>query len=218
MGMTTSDAMKTPPAVTPLAVFPGPGTELDARRRLARVPIDQPRGLTGRLIGWVSRKLYGQAADNGFAMAHNRKVLLATLFHERRVARFDRLDPGLKALATMAVAAEIGCTWCIDFGYFLADAQRLDLAKLASVTSWQQAQNLTTLEKQVIAYAMAATATPVEVTDEMVTPLRDALGDDGLVELTMMVAIENERSRFNAALGLVSQGFSATCQLPSNRG
>ena len=28
----------------------------------------------------------------------------------------------------------------------------------------------------------------------------------------MMVAIENERSRFNAALGLVSQGFSATCQ------
>ena len=49
----------------------------------------------------------------------------------------------------------------------------------------------------------------------MVAPLRDALGDEALVELTMMVAIENERSRFNAALGLVSQGFSATCQLPS---
>ena len=32
------------------------------------------------------------------------------------------------------------------------------------------------------------------------------------------VAIENERSRFNAALGLVSQGFSASCQLPSSRG
>jgi alkylhydroperoxidase family enzyme len=86
------------------------------------------------------------------------------------------------------------------------------------VTTWQDAENLTTLEKQVIAYAMAATATPVAVTDEMVTPLRDALGDDGLVELTMMVAIENERSRFNAALGLVSQGFSASCQLTSSRG
>src|SRR6478735_5076400 len=154
MGMTTSfDASK--PLLT---LTPGPGTEVAARRRLARVPIDQPTGLTGRLVGWLSRKLYGQAPDNGFAMAHNRKVLLATLFHERRVAKFDRLDPGLKALATMEVAAE------------------------------------------------------------MVTPLRDALGDDGLVELTMMVAIENERSRFNAALGLVSQGFSAACQLPSNRG
>jgi hypothetical protein len=39
-----------------------------------------------------------------------------------------------------------------------------------------------------------------------------------MVELTINVYIENERSRFNAALGLVSQGFSATCQLPSNRG
>ena len=214
MGMTTSfDSSK--PLLT---VTPGAGTELDARRRLARVPIDQPPGPTGRLIGWLSRKLYGQTADNGFAMAHNRKVLLATMFHERRVARFDRLDAGLKALATMAVAAEIGCTWCIDFGYFLADAEGLDLAKLASVTTWKDAENLTRLEKQVIAYAMASTATPVEVTDEMVTPLRDALGDDGLVELTMMVAIENERSRFNAALGLVSQGFSAACQLPSNHG
>lgn len=214
MGMTTSfDATK--PLLT---VIPGPGSELAARRQLARVPIDQPPGLTGRFVGWLSRRLYGQAPDNGFAMVHNRKVLLATLLHERRVAKFDRLDPGLKALATMAVAAEIGCTWCIDFGYFRADAESLDLAKLASVTAWQDAENLTTLEKQVIAYALAATATPVAVTDEMVTPLRDALGDDGLVELTMMVAIENQRSRFNGALGLVSQGFSAACQLPSNHG
>lgn len=204
MGMTTT-------------ITPGPGTEFTARRALARVPIDQPPGVLGRLVGWLSRKLYGQAADNGFAMAHNRKVLLATLFHERRVAKFDRLDPGLKALAVMATAVEIGCTWCVDFGYFHADADGLDLAKLASVSNWREAENLTTVEKQVIAYAVAATATPPTVTDEMVEPLRAALGDDGLVELTMMIAIENERSRFNAALGLVSQGFSASCRLPSSR-
>ena len=211
--MTTVD-----PARPFLTVAPGPGSELAARRQLARVPIDQPPGPTGRLIGWLSRTLYGQAADNGFALAHNRKVLWSTLLHERRVARFDRLDPGLRALAVMAVAAEIGCTWCIDFGFFLADSQGLDLAKLTSVPTWREAENLSTLEKQVIAYARAATATPVEVTDEMVSPLRDALGDEGLVELTMMVAIENQRSRFNAALGLVSQGFSASCRLPSARG
>jgi hypothetical protein len=29
-----------------------------------------------------------------------------------------------------------------------------------------------------------------------------------------MVAIENERSRFNAAMGLASQGFSDVCDLP----
>jgi hypothetical protein len=35
-----------------------------------------------------------------------------------------------------------------------------------------------------------------------------------VVELTMMVAIENERSRFNAAMGLASQGYSDVCELP----
>lgn len=196
-------------------ITPGPGVEINARRALARIPIDQPAGLTGRFIGWLSRRLYGQAPDNGFAMAHNRKVLWATLFHERRVARFNRLDPQLKKLAEMASAIEIGCSWCIDFGFFLADGEGLDLDKLASVPHWERAANLTTVEKRVIEYAIAATATPPTVTDEMVEPLREALGDDALVELTMIIAIENQRSRFNGALGLVSQGFSASCRLPS---
>ena len=200
-----------------LSIAPGPGTELDARRQLARVPIDQPAGLTGRLIGWLSRRLYGQAADNGFAMAANRKVLWATLFHERRVAKFDSLDPMLTSLAEMAVAMEIGCSWCVDFGFFKADGEGLDLAKLAALSHWREADNLSAVEKQVIEYAIASTATPSAATDEMVTALRAALGDEALIELTMIISVENQRSRFNASLGLVSQGFSATCQLPSTR-
>ena len=62
---------------------------------------------------------------------------------------------------------------------------------------------------------MAATRTPSEVTDQLVARLRTALGEAALIELAMIVAIENQRSRFNSALGLVSQGFSASCQLPS---
>ena len=57
------------------------------------------------------------------------------------------------------------------------------------------------------------TATPPLVTDEMAEGLRTQLGNDGFVELTMMVAVENERSRFNSALGMTSQGFSDRCEL-----
>jgi alkylhydroperoxidase family enzyme len=57
------------------------------------------------------------------------------------------------------------------------------------------------------------TATPPTVTDEMVARLNKVLGVPAVVELTMMVAIENERSRFNSALGLTSQGFSDRCGL-----
>jgi hypothetical protein len=35
-----------------------------------------------------------------------------------------------------------------------------------------------------------------------------------MVELTMMVAIENERARFNSAAGLKAQGFSDVCEIP----
>jgi len=48
----------------------------------------------------------------------------------------------------------------------------------------------------------------------MVKALTRDLGDEAVIELTMMVAIENERARFNSALGLTSQGFSAQCALP----
>ncbi|HEX2895272.1 MAG TPA: hypothetical protein VHO29_14835, partial [Marmoricola sp.] len=49
------------------------------------------------------------------------------------------------------------------------------------------------------------------VTDEMAEALRADLGNDGFVELTAMVAVENERSRMNSALGLTSQGFKDHC-------
>ena len=65
----------------------------------------------------------------------------------------------------------------------------------------------TDVERRVMEYAEAMTATPPQVTDEMAEALRADLGDDGLVELTMMVGVENLRSRFNSALGLASQGF-----------
>ena len=72
----------------------------------------------------------------------------------------------------------------------------------------------TDLEREVMAYAEAMTVTPPEVTDEMVASLDEQLGHAAVVELTMMVAVENERSRFNSAMGLASQGFSDVCDLP----
>ncbi len=40
------------------------------------------------------------------------------------------------------------------------------------------------------------------------------LSDAEFVELAAWVALENLRSRFNAGLGLRSQGFSDTCKIP----
>lgn len=47
------------------------------------------------------------------------------------------------------------------------------------------------------------------VSDELAARVRAHLSDAEFVELAAWVALENYRARFNAGLGLTSQGFSA---------
>ncbi|MGY1720580.1 carboxymuconolactone decarboxylase family protein [Blastococcus sp. SYSU DS0552] len=182
---------------------------------MARIPLDPPRTPLVRLAEWYSRRRFGVVLDPGAAMAHHGRVLRAYVRHEQSVARWNRLDPTLKALAVMSSAATIGCSWCLDFGYWVSTQDGVDPAKLRDVPRWRDSDVYTDLERQVLAYGEAMTTTPVQVTDEMVAGLRRHLDDAELVELTMMISVENSRSRFNSALGLTSQGFSDRCELPA---
>ncbi len=179
-----------------------------------RVPKATITGAYGRALEWYARRTYGEVPDNAYVLWHNRPVLKAVFGFEQKVAKLDALDPHLKTYAVMASAASIGCSWCLDFGYYLAHEDGLDEAKVREVPRWRDSSVFTDLERDVMAYAEAATATPPAVTDEQVAALRERLGDPVVVELTMMIAIENQRSRFNAAMGLASQGYSDVCDLP----
>lgn len=52
----------------------------------------------------------------------------------------DAADASLKTFAHMAVAAQIGCSWCLDVNYFLALNQNLDLAKASQVPRWRETE------------------------------------------------------------------------------
>lgn len=179
--------------------------------RIPKAPLTGPYAV---IMTRVARRMWGQVPDNAHVLLHHRPVTRAVFGLEQKVARWKALDPHLKAYAEMASAGVIGCSWCLDFGYFLAHTRGLDEAKVREVPRWREADVFTDLERDVMAYAEAMTVTPPEVTDEMVADLDRRLGHAALVELTMMVAIENERSRFNSAMGLASQGFSDVCALP----
>lgn len=184
------------------------------RRAAARVPLEMPDGLFGRLLTWYARRTYGDVPDNGLALLHHRPALWAVMGFERRVAKWDRLDADLKVLAEMASASLIGCSWCMDFGFYAAHSRGLRVDKLREVPRWRESDVFDERERRVLEYAEAMSATPPCVTDEMADALRGDLGVAAFVELTMMVAVENERSRFNSAFGLTSQGFSDRCELP----
>ena len=189
-------------------------TAAEARRASARVPLDVPDTLFAKAMVWYSKRTYGDVLDNGLALLHNVPVLKAVIGFEKKVEKWDALDPDLKNMAQLASAAVIGCSWCVDFGYYIAHSRGQDVTKLEKVPVWRDYPDLfTPTEQRVLEYAEAMTATPPTVTDELAEALREDLGTKAFVELTMMVAVENERSRFNSALGLKSQGFKDTCDI-----
>jgi len=179
-----------------------------------RIPKATITGLYGSLMTAYARRTWGEVPDNAYAYWHHRKVLKAVFSFEGKVAKWDALDPTLKSYAQLASAATIGCSWCLDFGYFLAHNDGLDLAKVREVPRWRESDVFSPLERDVLEYAEAMSTTPLTVTDWMVEKLIDQLGTEAVVELTQMIALENMRSRFNSAAGLQSQGYSDVCELP----
>ena len=145
---------------------------------------------------------------------HTPEVAQAGLEFGARVGAWDAADESLKTFAHMAVAAQVGCSWCLDINYFQALNQHLDLAKASQVPRWRVSEVFTPLERDVLEYAEAMTNTPPTVTDELSARLLDRLGPAAMIELTVFIAFSNFATRSNNALGIESQGFSAACEIP----
>lgn len=189
-------------------------TELPAAPRRARVPL----GRTGPLestLGAIARRLYGgKVPDPLRAAFHHRRVLAGWLGLESAAMTWKRLPPRLHALAVLAVSQEIGCSWCIDFGEWEFRHRGIDPRAVREIDRWTTSDAYSDLDRAVLRYAVAASATPSAATDAMVEDLRPALDDRQIVELAALVALENYRSRFNAGLGLRSQGYRDDCAVP----
>jgi alkylhydroperoxidase family enzyme len=130
------------------------------------------------------------------------------------VATWDAADKSLKTFAHMAVAAKIGCSWCLDVNYFLAMNHDLDLTKASQVPCWRASEVFTPLERDVLEYAEAMTSTPTTVTDELYARLLGQLGPAAMVELTVFIGFANLASRANTAHGITSQGYADACEIP----
>jgi AhpD family alkylhydroperoxidase len=182
-----------------------------------RVPKAEITGFYGAVLKRFSRKLFGDVPEPAEVMWHNRAVLSSSMAFGRKTQKWDQLDPNLKSFAHMAVAAQIGCSWCLDFGYFHAHNEGLDEAKASEVPRWRESKAFTTLERDVMEYAEAMSETPPQVTDELSDRLLERLGPPAMVELVATVAFANMTTRSNTALGIESQGFSKECKLPLAR-
>ena len=182
--------------------------------RETRLPKAEVTGVWGFLLKRLARKQLGAVPEAVGVMWHNRPVLFSSMGFGRKLDKWNQLDRNLKAFAHMAVASLVGCSWCLDFNYFKAHNEGLDVRKASEVPRWRASTVFTPLERDVLEYAEAMSMTPPQVTDELSQRLLTQLGASALLELTAVVGFANSTTRANTALGIESQGFSRTCEVP----
>jgi alkylhydroperoxidase family enzyme len=178
----------------------------------ARIQPAPITGVFGVIVKRFSKKLLGEVPEPVGVYFHNRPVLKTFLAVSGKAQKWRACDENLKSFAHMAVAAQVGCSWCLDFGFFHAHDEGLDEQKASQVPVWRTSEVFTPLERDVMEFAESMTSTPPTVTDEQFAKLLAQLGEPAMVELTTQIALANLYTRSNVAMGIESQGFSSVCE------
>ncbi len=179
-----------------------------------RIPKAEITGLYGAVLKTFSKKMFGVVPEALEVMWNHPQVLRAGMAQGQKARRWNKCDQDLKSYTHMAVASLIGCSFCLDLGYFQARHEGLDVAKAREVPRWRESDVFSPMERDALEYAEAMSQTPPTVTDELSARLLEQLGAPALIELTAWIASANQATRANVALGIEAEGLSAACGLP----
>jgi len=188
---------------------PSPAASVAGMRMLRRV--------------WTHLRVLGSArrnrADLARLLVRRPQWGLAVGVTETALLTMGRVDPELKVLATAKAAMVVECEFCLDIGSALARHEGIAEEKLTALPVYADSPVFTEIEKLVIGYAAALSTAPVVVPEEMRAELDRHFSLAQLTELAAEIAWENQRARFNQALGVRPAGFSdgAFCLMPEAR-
>jgi AhpD family alkylhydroperoxidase len=183
---------------------------------MARIPAvpESDAGVLGRLVYRMARKRFGLVPEPFAIARHHRGLFWSGLVSELALEKAaTRLPARVREIAVYRTATVVGCSWCVDFGTMLQRLEGLDVERLRRIADFATDPTYSDAERLAIRYADAMTATPTTVTDAQVAELEAEFGRAGLLELTQVIAVENQRARANHALGIVDQGFDAACAI-----
>jgi AhpD family alkylhydroperoxidase len=191
-------------------------TGMTQKTRIAPVTPAQANVLT-RIMYRVAKRRFGEVPEPFTVAAHHPRLLVANAVHETLVqSGSKKLPASVREPAVFWTARTVGCSWCVDFGSMLQRLDGLDVDRLKEIDDYATSPRYTDDERAAIAYADAMTKDPHTITDEQVDDLRRRFGDEGVIELTYQIGIENMRARMYSALGITEQGFNSgeACRVP----
>jgi AhpD family alkylhydroperoxidase len=162
---------------------------------------------------WNQRRKYGEVLQAALLWARAPKLFVGVaLLYGMIDRRSSPVDPALRSLVTVRVSQINACSFCIDLNTATLLKRGVSLEKAEALPNWRDDALFDQRERTVLEYAEAMTRSDLRVDDELVQRLRSCFDDDGIVELTALIAFQNLSSKFNSALAVPAQGF---CKLPT---
>lgn len=165
-----------------------------------------------RLFFWDQKRRYGAILQPSLLWARVPRLFGAvSVLYGVLDRKSSPLSPVLRSLVTVRVSQINWCRFCIDINSANLAERSGSMDKVEMLAQWKESDLFDEKERAVLEYAEAVTYSDQQVTDELVERLKSFFDDDGIVELTGLIAFQNLSSKFNSSLDVPSQDF---CKLP----
>ena len=79
---------------------------------------------------------------------HHQQVLMDMAAVGRKVKKWDRVRRAAQVVRAHGRRLAVGCSWCLDFNYFEANNQDLDMDKAREVPRWRESEVFSPLERE----------------------------------------------------------------------
>jgi AhpD family alkylhydroperoxidase len=157
---------------------------------------------------WNQERKYGQVLMPGLLWGRSPLLFITVaLLYGALDRRSSPLDPTLRSLVTVRVSQINWCRFCVDLNSWTLAKRAGSMQKVEALDGWRNSTIFDDREQVALEYAEAITHTDRRVDDQLMDRVRKHFDDDGIVELTGLIAFQNLSSKFNSALDVPAQGF-----------
>jgi AhpD family alkylhydroperoxidase len=163
-----------------------------------------------RVIFRLQRGKYGQVLEPARLWGRTPRVFLAmSAMYGALERKSSPLPPALRSLIQVRVSQINGCSFCTDINSASGMRRGASAEQLAALGEFLESPLFSMEQKAALEYAETMTDSHRRSDAALIARLRQHFTDDAIVELTALIAFQNMSSKFNAALGVPSQGFCA---------
>jgi AhpD family alkylhydroperoxidase len=163
-----------------------------------------------RAFFWKQEWTYGEILKPGMLWARSPLVFATlALLYGALNRKSSPIDGPLRSLVTVRVSQINHCAFCVDINSATLMKRGVSMDKVEEVSRWQSSKIFTEQERVALEYAESMTYSDRRTEAELIDRLRSHFDEDGIAELTGLIAFQNMSSKFNSALDVPAAGFCA---------